>query len=101
MMTRPSANDAAMERLRLGATRAKPSLTSPCAAAFGPVLEPAEIVNALIAHVFENLAAERRATAGAAIDDHILILGKTLVVRGRIRVGVKFQQAARDVHGAS
>jgi len=36
------------------------------AAAFGPVLEPAEVVNALIAHVFENLAAERRATAGAA-----------------------------------
>src|SRR5215468_6781097 len=71
------------------------------AAAFGPVREPAEVVNALIAHVFENLAAERRATAGAAIDDHSLILGKTLVVRGRIRVGAKFQQAARDVHGAS
>jgi len=29
------------------------------AAAFGPVLEAAEVVNALIAHVFENLAAER------------------------------------------
>src|SRR5215468_397821 len=71
------------------------------AAAFGPVLEPAEVVNALIAHVFENLAAERRATAGAAIDDHILILVKTLVVRGRIRIGAKFQQAARNVHGAS
>src|SRR5262249_48650287 len=71
------------------------------AAAFGPVLEPADVVNALIAHVFENLAAERRATAGAAIDDHIPILGKTLVVRGRIWIGAKFQQAARDVHGAS
>jgi len=29
------------------------------AAAFDPVLEAAEVVNALIAHVFENLAAER------------------------------------------
>src|SRR5215472_15854913 len=71
------------------------------ATAFGPVLEAAEVVNALIAHVFENLAAERRTIAGAAIDDPVLILGKALIVRGRIRVGAKFQQAARDVHGAS
>src|SRR3974390_3448205 len=67
----------------------------------GPVLEAAEVVNSLIPHVFENLAAECGATARAAIDDHILVLGKTLVVRGRIRISEKFQQTARDVHGAS
>src|SRR6516162_9310610 len=50
------------------------------AAAFGPVLEPAEVVNALIAHVFENLAAERRATAGAA--NTSLSLAKLLSCEG-------------------
>src|SRR5262252_2156328 len=68
-------------------------------AAVGPVLEAAEVVDAVIAHVLENLTAERRAAAGAAIDDYILVLGEILVVRGRIGIGAKFQEAARDVDG--
>src|SRR5262249_61355513 len=52
------------------------------AAGVGPILETAEIVDSLVAHFLEELAAQGRAAAGGAIDDHVLVLGKILVVRG-------------------
>src|SRR5215469_8760708 len=70
------------------------------AAGVRPVLEAAEIVDVLVAHVLEQLAAQGGAAAGAAIEDHILVLGKILVVRGRVGVGAKFQKTARDVERA-
>src|SRR5262245_43590646 len=70
------------------------------ASAFGPILEGAEIVDAVVAHLLEYLAAQGRASARRAIDDHGLVLGEILVVVGRLGIGAEFQHAARDVHGA-
>src|SRR5437016_5101565 len=39
------------------------------AAAFSPILEGAEIVDAVVAHVFEHLAGQRRAPARGAIQN--------------------------------
>src|SRR5262245_31567557 len=52
------------------------------ASAFGPILEGAEIVDAIVAHLIEHLAAQGRASAGRAIDDHGFVLGPTLAARG-------------------
>ena len=59
-------------------------------AAVGPILESAHIVHVAIAHIFERLPSERRATAGSAIDDDGLVPGETLVVVGRLggRLGI-------------
>src|ERR1700723_520104 len=70
------------------------------AAAFGPVLEAADIVDLAIAHILEQLAGQCRAAAGGAIDQDGLVPREILVVGGRVRVGAKFQQAPRDVKGA-
>src|ERR1051325_6537253 len=70
-------------------------------AALGPVLERAEVIDLVVAHVLEHLAGKRRAPARGAIDDERLVLGKILVVIGRLRIGAAFQHAARDVHGAA
>src|SRR5262245_46507462 len=70
------------------------------ASAFGPILEGAKIVDAIVAHLLEHLAAQGRASAGRAIDNHGFVLGEVLVVVGRLGIGAEFQHATRDVHGA-
>src|SRR5215470_1318592 len=69
-------------------------------AAFGPVLESAEIIDPLVAHVFEHLAGKRGAPARTAIEDHGVVLFEVVVVVGRIGIGAKLQHAARDIEGA-
>src|SRR6185437_5484176 len=64
-------------------------------AAFSPILEGADVVHLAVAHILEHLAAERRAPARRAIEDDGLVLGKILVVVGRLGVGAEFQHAAR------
>jgi hypothetical protein len=56
------------------------ALTSRPRRRVGPVLEAAEIVNVLVAHVLEQLTAQGGAAAGTAVNDHVLVLGKVLVV---------------------
>ncbi len=70
------------------------------AVGIGPHLEAAEVVDLGVAEVLEQLAGERRASAGGAIQDDGLGLGEVLVVVGRLGIGTKFQHPARDVHGA-
>src|SRR5215470_9414524 len=68
--------------------------------ALGPVLKRAEVIDSVIAHIFENLATQRRAPARGAIDDHRLVLGKILVVGRRLGIGPELQHAARNMHSA-
>src|SRR5205823_15039909 len=70
------------------------------AAGLGPILEGAEIVDLLVAEVLEHLAGQGRAPAGGAIHDDTFVLREILVVVRRLRIGAKFQHAARDVHRA-
>src|SRR5208283_4104314 len=66
-----------------------------------PFLEGAEVIDPVIAHVFERLAGQCRASARGTIDDERLVLGKIFVVVGRFGIGSKFQHATRDVHTTS
>src|SRR5262249_43563616 len=50
------------------------------APAFGPILERAEVVDLLVAHVFEHLAAQGRAAARGAIENDGFVLGEILIV---------------------
>src|SRR4249920_3923711 len=70
------------------------------AAGLSPILEGTEIIDQIVAHVFEYLAAERRASARGTIEDDCLVLDEILVVVGRLGIGTEFQHAARDVYGA-
>src|SRR5262245_25260573 len=61
------------------------------AAALDPVLERAEIEHFHIAHVLQDLAPQRRASARGAIEDHGLVLREGLVVIRRFRIGTEFE----------
>jgi hypothetical protein len=52
------------------------ALTSPPRRRRRPSPEAAEIVDALVAHILEQLAAQGGAAAGTAVNNHILVLGK-------------------------
>ena len=68
------------------------------AAGLDPVLEAAEVVDLVVAEILQQLAGERRASAGGAMQDHRPVLGKILVVARRLRIGLELQRAARDVN---
>src|SRR5262249_47147093 len=69
-------------------------------AGVSPILESAEIIDALVAHFLEHLAAERRTPSGAAVDDDGLVPTEIPVVIRRLGIGAEFQHPARDVYGA-
>src|SRR5882724_5904846 len=51
-----------------------------CAAAFGPILEGAEIIDLIVAHFLEYLAAQSRAPARGTIEDDDFAFGETLII---------------------
>src|ERR1044071_9317278 len=63
----------------------------------GQLLEAADIEDLAVAEILQRLAAERRAAARGAIDQHRLVLLEGFVVVRALRVGAKFEHAARDV----
>src|SRR3954471_14692401 len=67
------------------------------APAFNPILEGAEIVDLIIAHVFEHFAAQARAPARRAVKDDGLVLGEIFIMVRRLWIGAEFQHAARNV----
>src|SRR5580692_2740595 len=69
-------------------------------AALDPVFEAPEIVDVVVAHLFEQFTAQRRAFASRAVENDSLVLVKTFVVIGRLWVGSKLQLATGDVHSA-
>src|ERR1700730_16656578 len=70
------------------------------AAGLSPILEGTEVIDPIVAHVFECLATERRASARGTIEDNCLVLDEIRVVVGRLGIGGEFKHAARDVYGA-
>lgn len=50
------------------------------AAAVGPVLEAADVIDMLVTHVLEQFAGQRGASAGCAVENDVLVLGEILVV---------------------
>src|SRR5215204_5614762 len=70
------------------------------AAGLDPVLEAAEVVDLLVAHILEQLARQRRAAAGSAMQDHRLVERQALLGGGGREIGLELQRAARDVDRA-
>ncbi len=83
-----------------GDTRIGVRLLLHLAAGLDPVLEAAEVVDLLVAHVLEQLAGERGAPAGGAMQDHRLVECQALFGGRRRQVGLELQRAARNVDGA-
>jgi hypothetical protein len=70
------------------------------AAGLDPILEAAEIVDCLVAHFLEQFAGQGSTAARGAVQDDGLVEGERLLGGRRRQVGLEFERAARDVHGA-
>src|ERR1017187_216373 len=64
----------------------------------GPIFECPEVIDAVVAHLFQHLARQCRVATRGAVEDYCLVLGKALVVVRGFRIGPRFQHTARDVH---